>query len=120
MQKSEASFATPEVQKAAKALGHAIRQARLARNRTREDFAQRAHISAPTLDRLERGDVAVRMGAWLSALQTGNLLHLLEKASMLDSDILGRDEREKRVRGAVRQRARTSTVPASKEDDYDF
>jgi len=120
MQKPEVSFATPEVLKSAQALGSAIRQARLARNRTRIDFAQRAHISANTLDRMERGDVAVRMGAWLSALQTASLLHLLEAASTPDADILGRDERNRRLKGAQRKRARPVKEHAAGNDDYDF
>jgi len=120
MQKPEASFATPEVLESAQLLGNAIRQARLARNRTRVDFAERAHISANTLDRLERGDVAVRMGAWLSALQTASLLHLLEAVSALDADTLGREERNRRIEGAKRKRARPIKEPSAGDDDYDF
>lgn len=120
MQRPEASFATPEVRAAAQQLGSAIRQARLARNRTRVDFAERAHISPNTLDRLEKGDVAVRMGAWLSALHTGNLLHLLERVSTPDADTLGRVEREQRMAGAVRKRASTPKSSADASDEYDF
>lgn len=126
MQRPEASFATPEVLEAARQLGWAIRQARLARNRTRKDFAERAHISPNTLDRLEQGDVAVRMGAWFSALQTGNLLHLLEKISNPEADTLGRVERDKRTSNAARQRASprksnpTGNETQNENDDFDF
>lgn len=120
MQRPEAIFATPEVIAAARQLGSAIRQARLARNRTRTDFAERAHISPATLDRLEQGDVAVRMGAWFSALHTGNLLHLLEKVSTPDADTLGRVEREKRTSGALRKNAYTPKSTAVESDEYDF
>lgn len=119
MQRPEASFATPEVTQAARALGLAIKQARLARNRTRKDFAERAHISPATLDRLEHGDVAVRMGAWFAALQAANLLPLLEKLSNPDADTLGRVEREKRRAGAMRKNA-YPVKPGASDDDYDF
>lgn len=120
MQRPEASFATPEVVAAARQLGLSIRLARLARNRTRSDFAQRAHISPTTLDRLEQGDVAVRMGAWFSALQTSNLLHLLDKISDPDADTLGRVEREKRKMGAIRKNAYSLKPTTVENDDYDF
>lgn len=120
MQRPEASFATPEVLATAEQLGSAIRQARLARNRTRSDFAERAHISPNTLDRLEKGDVAVRMGAWIAALQTGNLLHLLEKVSTPDADTLGRVKREQQMEGAIRKRAYTAKLTADPTDEYDF
>ncbi len=120
MQKQEANFATPATLAAARKLGDAVRQARLARNRTREDFAQRARISAPTLDRLERGDVAVRMGAWLAALETSNLLHLLDVVSDPDSDTLGKVERARQVERGVRKRASGAKAVAKEGDDYDF
>ena len=120
MQKQEISFATPTTLAAARKLGNAIRQARLARNRTREDFAQRARISAPTLDRLERGDVAVRMGAWLAALETSNLLHLLDGVSNPESDTLGELERGRQIERGVRKRASGRKVAGKEGDDYDF
>ena len=120
MQEQEASFATPATLAAARKLGDAIRQARLARNRTREDFAERARISAPTLDRLERGDVAVRMGAWLSALETSNLLHLLDAVSRPESDTLGELERGRQIERGMRKRASGPKAAGRKGDDYDF
>jgi len=120
MQKPEASFATPEVLKSAQSLGNAIRLARLARNRTRVDFAERAHVSPNTLDRLERGDVAVRMGAWLSALQTASLLHLLETVSNPDADTLGRTQRNQRANNAARKRASSIKETSTGNEDYDF
>lgn len=120
MPRPEASFATPEITVAARELGSAIKQARLARNRTRNDFAERAHISTATLERLEKGDVAVRMGAWLAALQTANLLPLLEKISTPDADTLGRVEREKRKNSALRKNAYPVKPSAIENNDYDF
>ncbi len=114
MPRPEASFASPDTVFAAKKLGKAVRLARLARNMRRVDFAERARISAPTLDRIERGDVAVRIGAWLLALQTCNLLHLLEKVSDPDADVLGQQQRASSVR------KRASGKRNKSEDDYEF
>ncbi len=80
----------------------------------RVDFAECARISAPTLDRIERGDVAVRMGAWLLALQTGNLLHLLDKVSDPAADPIGQQQRELSIR------KRASGSRKNTENDYEF
>lgn len=114
MPRPEASFASPDTSVAAQKLGKAVRLARLARNMTRVDFAERARISAPTLDRIERGDVAVRMGAWLLALQVCNLLHLLDKVSAPDADALGQQQRELNIR------KRASGTRNKSQDDYEF
>lgn len=114
MPRPEANFASPDTTLAAKKLGKAVRLARLARNMTRVDFADRSRISAPTLDRIERGDVAVRMGAWLLALQTCNLLHLLDHVSAPEADVLGQQQRESSVR------KRASGTRKKSRDDYEF
>jgi len=114
MPRPEASFASPDTSLAAQKLGKAVRMARLARNMTRIDFAERARISAPTLDRIERGDVAVRMGSWLLALQVCNLLHQLDKVSDPNADILGQQQRELSIR------KRASGKRKKAQDNYDF
>ena len=114
MPRPEASFASPDTSLAAQKLGKAVRMARLARNMTRVDFAERARISAPTLDRIERGDVAVRMGSWLLALQVCNLLHQLDKVSDPNADILGQQQRELSIR------KRASGTRKKAQDNYDF
>jgi transcriptional regulator with XRE-family HTH domain len=114
MQKREKDFATPASLEVAKKLGKAIHQARVARNRTREDLAQRSKIGRNTLTRLESGDVAVRMGAWLSALEATGLLHLLENAAEPAADVLGEVSRKQKPR--VRARASKATD----KDSYDF
>ena len=48
MPRLEANFASRDTSLAAEKLGKAVRMARLARNMTRVDFAERARISAPT------------------------------------------------------------------------
>jgi transcriptional regulator with XRE-family HTH domain len=114
MQKRELDFASSASLKIAKKLGDAIRQARIARNRTREDLAQRSKMSRNTLVRLESGDVAVRMGAWLSALEATGLLHLLEDVATPEKDVLGEVARKQKPR------VRARTITKQEEDNYDF
>jgi transcriptional regulator with XRE-family HTH domain len=77
MRRKEEKFASPEVIGAAKKLAAEIRGARLARNMTQEAAAERARMSTHTWLRIERGDVSVSMGAWLSALECQGLLDRL-------------------------------------------
>src|SRR5262245_42169535 len=102
MQRPEAPFATPETRAAAQRLGAAIRQARLARNMSLADCAERARTSRNTLIRIEQGDVAVRIGSWLSAMEVCNVLHLLASASDPDADALGKAERQREARKRAR------------------
>jgi transcriptional regulator with XRE-family HTH domain len=116
MPKSTLDFSTPETLSSANRLGMAIKQARLARNYTRLDFAERSKISPATLDRIEKGDVSVRMGAWLLALQYTSLLHLLDKASTLAADPVGQQLREMQLR----KRASGQRKKQNQAVDYDF
>ena len=114
MQKQEADFASSASLNMAKKLGDAIRLARIARNRSREDLAQRSKMSRNTLARLESGDVAVRMGAWLSALEATGLLHLLENAAIPEADVLGEVARKQKPRTRARM------ITKEEKDNYDF
>ena len=116
MRRSEASFASPMSASVATQLGRAIRLARLGRNLTQEDFAQRARISVATLQRIERGDPAVSFSSWLSAMEVGSLLAVLKAAADPNADALGVAQRQ------LEQRRRASKVrsPASQVDAYDF
>ncbi len=116
MKKTAFEFSTPETLASASQLGLAIKQARLARNYTRLDFAERSKISPATLDRIEKGDGSVRMGAWLLALQYSSLLHLLDKASSLAADPIGQQLREDQLR----KRASSKRKKIEQADDYDF
>ena len=59
---------SPEAARATRALGQAIRSARIARKLRRVDLARRAGISETTLGRLERGDATVAIGRVLELL----------------------------------------------------
>ena len=74
MRRQESKFASPAVHAAALRLAPTIRLTRLARNMTQEAAAERARMSAFTWMKIEKGDVSVSMGSWLSALECLGLL----------------------------------------------
>ena len=75
---------------------------------TQEAAAERAKMSTFTWIKIERGDVSVSMGAWLSAL---------ECLGLLDALSLAPPQPTQEQPTTVRQRARPS---AAKADAYDF
>jgi hypothetical protein len=82
-----------------------------------QDCAERARTSRNTLIRIELGDVAVRIGSWLSVMEVCNLLHLLFAASNPDADPLGRTERQREARKRARRRPAKATTAKT---DYAF
>ena len=54
---------SPTARKAAELLGLMIRAARLGRNMTSQELAERAGVSRPLLSRVEKGDMTVSLGA---------------------------------------------------------
>lgn len=54
---------SPMARKAAELLGLMIRSARLERNMTAQDLAERAGVSRPLLSRVEKGDMTVSLGS---------------------------------------------------------
>jgi transcriptional regulator with XRE-family HTH domain len=116
MRRPEAKFASPLSASVATKLGEAIRRARLSRNLTQGDFAQRARVSVATLQRIERGDPAVSFAAWLSALEAGALLPVLKAAAEPSADVQGNALRQ------LEQRKRASKLRsnASQLDAYAF
>lgn len=99
--------------RAAVGLGEALRLGRLARNETREQFAQRLRISISTLARMEAGDAAVGLAAWLEALAVLGALPAVLDAAAPARDALGEHRRR-----SVRRRARTRA--ARPDDHLDF
>ena len=83
-------------------LGGHLALARVRRKQSQRDWAQRIGISAPTLIRMERGDPAVSMGVYATALwmmgrtsALGGLAEPVQDLGALEMD----------VRAAVRRRA---------------
>ena len=81
MRRNEADFATPDALTTARHLASLVKQARLARGWTQAGLAERARISAPTMNRIEQGSVGASLGAWLAALERLGLLHKLDQLS---------------------------------------
>ena len=54
---------SPTALRAAELLGLMIRAARLERNMTSQELAERAGVSRPLLSRVEKGDMTVSLGA---------------------------------------------------------
>lgn len=90
-----------ELLKKATALGEAISLARVARDMTRQDCAERAHISPSTLVRIEKGDVSVSFSAWLLAMEQVGLVGLIEPAARPYNDVIGETRRKAEVRRRV-------------------
>ena len=57
----------PEVTRVLKGLGEGLKIARRRRRHSQMDFAERLMISRATLQRMERGDPTVALGAWVTA-----------------------------------------------------
>lgn len=108
MRRQEEKFASLQVKAAAGRLAPVIRQTRLGRNMTQEAAAERAKMSVFTWMKIERGDVSVSLGAWLSALECLGLLDALSLSAPLPA---------KAPQEATRLRARPSSA---KTDTYDF
>ena len=104
MSKNSPSLAglPPEAASALARLGGHLALARVRRKQSQRDWAQRIGISAPTLIRMERGDPAVSMGVYATALwmmgrtsALGGLAEPVQDLGALEAD----------VRAAVRKRA---------------
>lgn len=116
MRHPEAAFASPASSATASELGRGIRMARLARNMTQADFAERARLSIKTLQRIELGDPAVSFASWLSAMEIAALLPALRRAADPNADARGKAQRELEQRKRATGSRRKTTEP----DAYDF
>ncbi len=97
--------------KALKTLGEHLSIARLRRNESQRDWAIRLGVSVPTLIRMERGDAAVSMGVYATALwMIGRSQALVDLADPKND--LGALERD--VRRAVKRRASRGAPSVSK------
>lgn len=101
------------VVRAAVGLGEALRLGRLARNETREQFAERLRISVSTLARMEAGDAAVGLAAWLEALTVLGVLPAVLDAAAPSRDVFGEHRRR-----SARRRARARVTRP--DDHLDF
>ncbi|WP_166969857.1 helix-turn-helix domain-containing protein [Brevibacterium atlanticum] len=69
-------------------IGTSVRQWRLMQSLKAEEVAERAGISRSTLQKIERGEPGVSVGAVLSVMQAlGQLDHIVEAFDPLSTDI---------------------------------
>lgn len=108
MRRSEEKFASGQVKQAAGRLASVVRSVRLGRNMTQAAAAERAKMSTFTWMKIERGDVSVSVGAWMSALECLGMLDALELAAPAPGGAQV---------AKTRQRARARTAVAG---EYDF
>ncbi|WP_118183513.1 helix-turn-helix domain-containing protein [Paraburkholderia phosphatilytica] len=113
MKRNNVDLASPDLLRRSAALGHAVAQARIARNMTRQDFSERANISPSTLVRIEKGDVSVSFLSWLQAFERAGLIALLQPLADPQNDLVGEVQRQDKAR----RRARRSDADT---DDLDF
>ncbi len=109
MRRKEEKFASSQVKSAASAMAPIIRTARLTRNMTQEAAAARAKMSPYTWMKIERGDVSISLGSWLSALECLGRLDTLS--------LVKEPTRSGSAAATTRQRARPSVATA---DKYNF
>ena len=84
---TKANWMTRKLQSKLEIVGEQFRLARLRRNLTMEQVAQRAQCSRPTLDRLEKGSSQVSIGVVLRVL---NALQLEDDIlNLAKDDVLG-------------------------------
>ena len=98
MKRSAAHFTTPAADEAARHLGALVRQARLARQWTLAELAERARIGTATLKRVEKGASSVSLGVWLSVFERLALLPLLKNLRDPSAAALLDQTRAKRAR----------------------
>jgi len=78
MKPNAATTVTPRGQRAARHLASLVQRARLSRNLTQADLAERARVSAGSIHRIERGEPGVALWIWLNAMEALGLLGSLE------------------------------------------
>lgn len=108
MRRDNKAFTTPLLQEKAAALGTAIKLARVARDITQADCAERAHMSVRSLARIENGDVSVSFSGWLQALNQVGLIELLAVPSVPQNDIVGEARRKKESRSRASKTTKVS------------
>jgi transcriptional regulator with XRE-family HTH domain len=104
MKRINKEFTSPLLLDTAARLGAAIKLARVARDITQIDCAERAHLSTRSLARIEKGDVSVSLSGWLQALNQVGLMALLEVPATPEKDLVGEIRRNKELRSRASKR----------------
>ena len=98
MKRQESEFASPAVGATGRHLGALVRQARLARQWTQAELAERSRVSMATLKRIEGGALSTSLGAWLAVLERVGLMSRLADLGDSTSEALLNETRAKRSR----------------------
>ncbi len=98
MKRQESEFANPAAEATGRHLGLLVRQARLARQWTQAELAERSRVSMATLKRIEAGALSTSLGAWLAVLERVGLMSRLAELGDSTSEALLNETRAKRSR----------------------
>lgn len=105
----------PEVARVLDELGEGLKVARQRRRQSQKDFAERLMVSRATLQRMERGDPTVALGAWVAAAWL--LGRLADFQRVFDPDY---DETGKRLERQYLPRRGAKSRKVRNELDNDF
>lgn len=105
----------PEVARVLEELGEGLKIARQRRRQSQLDFAERLMVSRATLQRMERGDPSVALGAWVAAAWLLGRLSDLQGVFNPDTDEAG-----KRMERQYLPRRGTQSSKPSGDLDNDF
>lgn len=109
----------PEVAKVLEELGEGLKIARQRRRQSQVDFAERLMVSRATLQRMERGDPSVALGAWVAAAWLLGRLSELQRVFNPDYDEAGkRLERQYLPRRGVKSRKPGMTAGGELDNDF--
>lgn len=82
--------AAPEVARALVNIGNGLKIARQRRRQSQTEYAERLMVSRATLQRMERGDPSVSLGAWVNAAWLLGRLPELQVVFSPDHDEAGK------------------------------
>lgn len=94
------------------ALGERLREARLRRNWTQEQTAQKAGLSEGSIKKVEAGSPRIMMAAYLSLLDVFGLPSAFDSVLAPGDDVLG----EALARSTLRQRAHSGREAAGRDE----
>jgi len=112
MEKSPSSILAPlPVVRALRKLGHDIRDARRRRRIPVAILAERASMSRTTLNKVEKGDPTVSVGAYAVVLFTLGMIERLSDVADPRHDAVGRELEEEHLPQRIRLPRRTKLSP---------
>lgn len=109
----------PEVARVLDELGEGLKIARQRRRQSQADFAERLMVSRATLQRMERGDPSVALGAWVSAAWLLGRLSDLQHVFNPDFDEAGK-RMERQYLPSRGTKSRKAGLNKGNELDNDF